>query len=147
MSAKCAAAVVSTACQPPEVLPNADGSVSFKYNARDSGLHELAVLHNERPIPGALGPLVRVHNSGAGVHGIVFVGHPAALFYSHSYSAGVLPSGGPFKAIVESIGGGRVTAFGAGLTAARCGQATEFTVLLRNANKSVLGANEMREND
>ena len=60
MTTKCAAAtVVSTASQPPEVHPNADGSVSFKYNARDAGLHELAVLHNERPIPGAIWLLVR----------------------------------------------------------------------------------------
>lgn len=49
-----ASAVFSSACQPPEVLPNEDGSVSFKYNARESGLHELAVLHNDRPIPGTL---------------------------------------------------------------------------------------------
>ena len=54
----------------------------------------------------------------------------------------MLPAGGPLKTLVESVGGGRVTAFGAGLTAARCGQATEFTVLLRNANKSLLDAND-----
>ena len=66
--------------------------------------------------------------------------HLADMFYSYEYR--MLPAGGPFKALVESAGGGRVTAFGAGLTAARCGQATEFTVLLRNANKSALEADE-----
>lgn len=49
----------------------------------------------------------------------------------------LVPAGGPFKTLVDSVGGtGRVSAFGAGLTAARSGQTTEFTVLLHNADKS-----------
>lgn len=97
----------------PHIEDNRDGTVSFRYDPREEGLHELSVKYN-----------------GEHVQGNYKITNTESFIYSINFSA---PKGSPFKFHVDSISSGYVTAYGPGLTHGVCGEPSNFMISTKGA--------------